>query len=358
MANAEHLRVLKQGVEQWNEWVRLQRLRGCGTGIRHDGAKIGVSSFWADLSGAELQDADLYQGKPGSGWGGIDLIGADFRNAKLRGARLGWANLTGATLAGADLSAAILMSVRFDGANLSNTDLSDAALGGANLLQANLRGARLHNTYLYGTNFSDTDLSDATGLDACRYAGPCTVDHRSLFNYAPLPTVFLRGCGLPENLIEYLPSLRATAIDLHSCFISYSARDEDFATRFYAALQANGVRCWFAPEDLKIGDKFRTRIDESIRLYDKLMVILTANSIASAWVEEEVEAALEKERKQGGKLVLFPIRLDDAVMDTNQAWAASLGRTRHIGDFRNWKDHDAFKKAFERLLRDLKNSGK
>jgi hypothetical protein len=62
----------------------------------------------------------------------------------------------------------------------------------------------------------------------------------------------------------------------------------------------------------------------------------------SPWVEEEVEAALEKERKEN-KLMLFPIMLDDAVMDTQQAWAASLRRTRHIGDFRNWKDHDSFK---------------
>ena len=26
----------------------------------------------------------------------------------------------------------------------------------------------------------------------------------------------------------------------------------------------------------------------------------------------------------------------------------------HIGDFRQWKDHDAYQKAFQRLLRDLK----
>jgi hypothetical protein len=54
------------------------------------------------------------------------------------------------------------------------------------------------------------------------------------------------------------------------------------------------------------------------------------------------------------KPVLFPIRLDDAVMETNQAWAASLRRTRHIGDFRAWKDHDPYQKSFEGLLRDLK----
>jgi hypothetical protein len=83
------------------------------------------------------------------------------------------------------------------------------------------------------------------------------------------------------------------------------------------------------------------------------MVVLSENSIRSRWVEDEVEAAFEKEDKQR-KLVLFPIRLDDAVMETDQAWASSLRRTRHIGDFRAWKDRDQYQKSFERLLRDLK----
>ncbi|MBU2468444.1 MAG: hypothetical protein KKC78_07340, partial [Proteobacteria bacterium] len=55
------------------------------------------------------------------------------------------------------------------------------------------------------------------------------------------------------------------------------------------------------------------------------------------------------------KTVLFPIRLDDAVMDTNKAWAAKV-RQRHIGDFTDWKNHDSYKKAFDRLIRDLKAS--
>jgi hypothetical protein len=54
------------------------------------------------------------------------------------------------------------------------------------------------------------------------------------------------------------------------------------------------------------------------------------------------------------RTILFPIRLDDTVMETDQAWAADIRRTRHIGDFRDWKNHDSYKKAFDRLLRDLK----
>jgi hypothetical protein len=42
------------------------------------------------------------------------------------------------------------------------------------------------------------------------------------------------------------------------------------------------------------------------------------------------------------------------VMECEQAWAASIRRTRHIGGFAGWKEHDSYSKAIDRLLRDLK----
>jgi hypothetical protein len=47
---------------------------------------------------------------------------------------------------------------------------------------------------------------------------------------------------------------------------------------------------------------------------------------------------------------LFPIRLGDAVKEAEakQAWAGDIRRRRHIGDFRGWKDHDKYKKAYRR----------
>ena len=62
----------------------------------------------------------------------------------------------------------------------------------------------------------------------------------------------------------------------------------------YADLQSKGVRCWFASEDMKIGDCLRPRIDETIRLYDKLLLVLSKTSVASQWVEQEVETALAR----------------------------------------------------------------
>jgi hypothetical protein len=170
-----------------------------------------------------------------------------------------------------------------------------------------------------------------------------------------IPEKFLRGCGVPESFIVQIPALVAAMqpIQFYSCFISYSSKDEEFAERLHADLQSEGVRCWFAPEDLKIGEKFRVRIDESIRLYDKLLLVLSENSVASQWVEKEVETAFEKEEEQK-KIVLFPVRLDDAVLEIKTGWAADVRRSRHIGDFSDWKNHDSYKKAFDRLMRDLK----
>jgi TIR domain len=141
-------------------------------------------------------------------------------------------------------------------------------------------------------------------------------------------------------------------IDYYSCFISYSSKDQAFAERLYADLQSKSVRCWYAPHDMRIGDEIRPRIDESIRIHDKLLLVLSESSLASTWVKKEVETAFEKET-QRNTLVLFPIRLDEMVMHTQEAWAADIRRMRHIGDFRQWKDHDEYQNAFARLLRDL-----
>ena len=143
------------------------------------------------------------------------------------------------------------------------------------------------------------------------------------------------------------------AVEFRSCFISYSTRDQAFANRLYTDLQSNGVRCWFAPEDLKIGDPFRQRIDDAIRKHDKLLLILSKQSVESAWVRDEVESCLERETREE-RSVLFPVRLDNSVMDTHHAWAAVIRRERHIGDFRDWNDEACYRKAFDRLLRDLR----
>jgi hypothetical protein len=80
---------------------------------------------------------------------------------------------------------------------------------------------------------------------------------------------------------------------------------------------------------------------------------LSAASIRSPWVEREVQAAREREDRES-RTVLFPIRLDDAVMEATQAWASNLRRSRHIGNFKEWENLTSYESALDRLLRDLR----
>jgi hypothetical protein len=329
MANPEHLKILKQGVKVWNRWL-----------AKNFGYVEKPDLSGADLNGISLDRIDLR---------GVNLHGANFIQASLGDARLGGANLSQVNLSDAYLNDADLFSANLWGANLSGVSLISA-----NLTDAELANANCLETQMAFTILSNVDLSEVKNLDSVIHSGPSCIGIDTIYkSRGNIPEKFLRGCGVPKDFITYMRSLTGKAIEFYSCFISYSSKDEEFAKRLYADLQNEGVRCWFAPEDLKIGERFRVRIDESIRMHDKLLLVLSENSVASQWVEDEVEAALEKEREQN-KTVLFPVRLDGAVMEVKDGWPAAVRRNRHMGDFSEWKSHDSYRKAFERLMRDLK----
>jgi uncharacterized protein YjbI with pentapeptide repeats len=324
---------------------------------------IGATLHQTMLHQAKLIRADLRKANASQAYcSGADFSMADLRAANLSGTNFSRADLIVANFSEANLSGADLEGANLNGADLSRANLTEANLGrtdliGANLSEANLRGAILNGAGVAYTTFADVDLSQTKGLEAVWHQGPSTIGVDTLYrSRGRIPRVFLRGAGVPEDFIAYALTLFDQAIQFYSCFISYSSKDQNFAERLYADLQNKGVRCWFAPEDMKIGDKIKPAIDQAIRLRDKLLLIFSRNSINSDWVEREVETALEEEAKRK-QVVLFPVRLDETVMETDQAWAADIRRARHIGDFSRWKDHHAYQQAFERLLRDLKAEG-
>jgi len=323
MANEEQLAILKQGADVWNRWRKR-------------------NFIVIDLSGANLSGDYLFE---------VNLEGADLRDVNLNATYLG-------------------------GADLSNANLSRASLSEANLMEADLINTLFSESSFGLTVFGYNDISTCIGLETTKHDFPSIIGTDTIHkSKGKIPLEFLRGCGLSDLDIAYAklaaPGLDAEQVsqiiyDIHniyldqpiqfySVFISYSSKDDAFAKRLHDDLQDSGVRCWFAPEDLKIGDRIRLTIDHQIRMREKLIVIVSENSLKSEWVGNEVEAALVQERVSG-KDVLFPIRLDDAVLNSRDDWAAKIKRRRNIGDFSNWKDDTEYQKMFQRLLRDLRAS--
>jgi hypothetical protein len=297
-----------------------------------------------------------------------DLSRANLSSANLRKADLSRAELQETNLFDAHLSEANLSEVYLNRANLSEADLSGAYLNGADLSSANLRLTTLHGADLRGaiignTLFIDLDLSEVQGLDAVYHQGPSPININTLIkSKGKIPDSFLRGCGIPDSFIEYLPSLIGAMqpIQFYSCFISYSTKDKDFAQRLYERMQSHHLRVWFADEDMKGGHKLHEQIDQAIRVHDKLVLVLSEQSIQSEWVMTEIRKARKAELRDKRRK-LFPIRLVD--MDTLRDWEcfdADTGkdlavevREYFIPDFTQWKDHDSFERAFARFLKDL-----
>ena len=348
----ELLRGGKKGVVKWNTWRKeypYEKLPDLsGADLSH-----------ADLSSADLTDADLFY--------------ADLNNADFSGAKLQYTNLTGASLNGANLS-----GVNLNGSDLSSADLTDADLSDAGLFSTILNLTRMDATDLtkckFGfTMFGQTDLSTVKGLESIMHLAGSTIDSQTLVASGTLPDVFLKGCGVPETMIEYLPSLIGSMepIQFYSCFISYSHQDEEFCKRLHSRLRDDGLRVWYAPEDLKQGEKLHNQIEEAIRVHDKLLLVLSENSMQSDWVEVEVRRALKRQKKEG-RQILFPIRLcsyeelEDWELfntDLKQDMAVEIREFYMPGDFENWKTTTPLKqhtkscwRTYEQKLRRTKSN--
>ena len=104
MVNEEHLKLLNQGIEVWNEW------RKQNTQIK------------ADLSGGEFRWAKLFK-------------------ADLHGANLHGADLRGANLKGADLSKAGLMYTNLIETNCEKSNFTNCEIYGISAWNLKLQGA-------------------------------------------------------------------------------------------------------------------------------------------------------------------------------------------------------------------------
>jgi uncharacterized protein YjbI with pentapeptide repeats len=341
--------LLLKSVEEWNA------AREANPDLRPDlccaqlkGANLkGANLDWANLSEADLIEADLSNASLSE----ADLHKAFLWDANLSGANLSKSNLIYARLSGADLSSSNLFSANLSFAELDNANLSKTSLNWTYFNGADISGAKFTGAFTGHTLFGAVDLSKAIELETIRHVAPSTLGIDTIYaSNGDMPDTFLRGCGLPDILIKSIHSLNPKASDYYSCFISHSSLDKVFVDQLYADLQEKGVPCYYAPHDLPIGAKTRLTIHEEIRNYDKLLLVLSEHSVKSSWVEDEVEHAFDLE-KERGMPVLFPIRLDDAVMVSKTGWASSVRTQRNIGDF---TDHDSYQKAFSRLLRDLK----
>ncbi len=385
MANKLHLEILGKGVKVWNQWRfenlnELPDLRGADL----HGADLKLADLAvADLRLANLSLADLSLANLGAGiLSGANLSGANLSGANLSGANLSGANLSGAKLSGAKLSGTRLLFANLVDAVLSDADLNDTDLTNADLRRANVSNARLTSTILRsckmcGTDVTgstmmmaligDVDLGDTKGLESVKHSAPSSLGIDTIIkSRGKIPENFLRGAGVPDLWIQYVASFAQQPFEFYSCFISYSVKDEELASRLHNDFQAAGIRCWKWDHDARTGRSLWGEINQAVRVHDKLVLIASESSLKSPAVNREIERALVQEderlkRKLAGDPtadghVLFPVRIDDYLFHGWEHERKVDVTKKVIADARGWnKDSAVYERVRERLLRDLKH---
>jgi hypothetical protein len=80
-----------------------------------------------------------------------------------------------------------------------------------------------------------------------------------------------------------------------SVFLSHNHEDQDFAGELSERLLAHGIRTWLAEAEMYVGDSLVQKISTAIAECTYLGVVLSPASIASPWVQKEVEVAMNQE---------------------------------------------------------------
>ncbi|MGK0374611.1 MAG: hypothetical protein ACJA2E_001083 [Arenicella sp.] len=300
-------------------------------------------------------------------WDSVDIRSCDFSEVKMGGFHMRQSFIYHSNFNNADLSHVnfghpSFIECDFSESKLSITDFTYSSLYSCNFLNADMEKCLFGNTSLF-----DSNITKAKNVDSSNGHQGMIHWRESLISMDTLtdtetPAHFLKGIGMSDTVIDYLPSLaNRSPIKMDSCFISYSHKDEGFAKKIYERLRKEGVSVWYAPADMQGGKKIPNQIDSAIHIHDRLLLILSDKSIASSWVKEEIYLALKKEKELTTN-VLFPISILEN-FDTLKKWSYidpdtgdNVPRTireYYIPNFSEWENDEEFEESFSQLLESL-----
>jgi hypothetical protein len=130
-----------------------------------------------------------------------------------------------------------------------------------------------------------------------------------------------------------------------SAFISYSRADREFVRILDASLRVAGVETLRDEHGIAVGENIPEWIYDSISSATHLIYVVSASSVSSKWVREELSVAKMREKEDAGFRVL-PLIIDEIELPIS---------VRHIryADYRNWADPARYRAATLELLRGL-----
>lgn len=123
-------------------------------------------------------------------------------------------------------------------------------------------------------------------------------------------------------------------------FLSYSSVDRLWVVRVKAALEQRGLRVWFDHDQVRPGDVFVTALEKGLAESRAIAIVVSPESLASGWVQEEYARAMGLVRSGGEPAQLIPILYREASLPgflANRSWI-------------DFQDPSSFDQSIDRLV--------
>lgn len=300
MASLDAIRLLTEGVDEWNarraslgEHVDLTHLK-----IRN-AALANIDLRGVDLNGAVLERVDLsgalLSGALINGITAEDVLfdRSDLTGADLKGSDFKWVGFRDATLRGVF---ARQMRIRFS--SLRGADLSGAMLDGIHIYNSDLSSAITSGVVVVPRCFLRRVTAEPGSLEHFGELG-CEIEeaYRPLeHEWHDLDCLNLEGVGEDRNVIEYDSRIYPISADRWDFFISHASVDKHtVAIPLSTALEAEGFRVWIDRRFVAPRDDLANVIGFGIRSSRYGIVILSRYYFGRKWTELEFEALSRSE---------------------------------------------------------------
>jgi hypothetical protein len=143
------------------------------------------------------------------------------------------------------------------------------------------------------------------------------------------------GYNLRDSIAEKLYTReKSTMTDI---FISYSRKDEPFARQLAQSLSELGADVWIDVEDIPVGLKWSTAIQQGLDVCQAMIVIISPESMASVNVEDEWQYFIDQ------KKIIIPVFYRNAKIHFQ------LSRIQYI-NFENVPYDLAFRRLYSALI--------
>ena len=96
---------------------------------------------------------------------------------------------------------------------------------------------------------------------------------------------------------------------VYDVFISYPSKSQDVANELCRFLEANNIRCWIAPRNIRGGLDHAEIVPAAINAARFFVLVYSEYVQHSVWVPKEIHCALNARK------IIIPFRIDDSPMD-------------------------------------------